>query len=833
MTIETLLKEKITQKKSTHLQAFDIGKALVHQHHYLDALDRFKLVLKHSSRKLPDILIYLYKKLATHSENLQLHFLIAELYFYTKQFKESLLECEEITTIDPEFSRTYILLSKMYSIKEVKQNIIDIFEQAFNSGAKDTAILDFLPKYYLETQNHAKLINFYETLTIFQPLSVGHLKALATAYIKANQFEEAAKTYESILKIAPHDAEYLAQHCEQMLALVPQNINVRKTFINFLIKSWDPAKASREIRLILNQDPNFLVDAIKQLKHILTLFPDTPVVLENLAHCLIKDKQYSEAVTYITKVFELNKEKSEIVIEICSQILANYPKQVMAMQLLSDVYLQLEQFEMSLQYISDLIELNTNDLDSLIPKIKQLMIIMPSLEMKGHYLLSKIYFNLNNFDESQKEASKLQNSEFHSESKLLIASIYRKKGHFKQALSILQEALNKAPFDWQLHQGLKFNQDSRIIHKIQTLTQQKNPIHQETNLFILSTLFLCQGNYEKALEIAQQLVEDPNQKTQAQLLMSRCFLETGRSDLALTHLESILSTKPLDKEKKQLLLFKKGMIKLSIGQLTEALSAFEEISTHNINFNNLNEMIQLAKSYSQFDLRGQLISGCLSNTGPIQLMTIPNQESLDTDVETSISFAHPHNNKGVEFMLKQHFKAAEEAFKLAIQMDESYTASYVNIAVLCLYDKRYEEAEYYLAQAEKRNLNLDAIPLTRGLSFLMQSEPNLAQIQLTYALNLNDKNPLTHLNMGDIYYHQKSLENAFNHWNLSLQTGRHLFVHIFRRLSYLKLNLDQFDDWALDFWMNFLSFDPFKLIPPKADETVEQHLLGFEELILS
>src|SRR5690606_30205211 len=103
---------------------------MVKRSQYMEASDRFKRVLGLTPLKRPDVFTQLYKRLNIQFENMNLRILIADLHIASADYQSAFFELEDAIEMDPLFTQSYFLLSKIYRHCEEKKEIEALFEGA-------------------------------------------------------------------------------------------------------------------------------------------------------------------------------------------------------------------------------------------------------------------------------------------------------------------------------------------------------------------------------------------------------------------------------------------------------------------------------------------------------------------------------------------------------------------------------------------------------------------------------------------------------------------------------------------------------------------------------
>ncbi|MSR89208.1 MAG: tetratricopeptide repeat protein [Candidatus Margulisbacteria bacterium] len=787
---------------------FDLGLLMVRRNQTLEALERFKRVIALDPKQLPDVLIVLYKRLNAQFGLMGLRLLIANLYFHCKLYTEALHELEEAVDMDADYTQSYLLLSKLYKHFPDKNVVRPLFEKAFKKGLRDAAILDLLPKLYLETGHYDQGVSFYETLVSEQPSS-HHYKALLSFYFYSGQHLEAAKIYEKLSAESPEEIGVMAEKCEELASLNPDDAQIRRILISIYIKGFHPLKALHHLEQLMRLGHVARTDAIQELRDMLSLFPNTHDILLYLSDLLIQESAFSEAVSLLQLAAEhvLGPDEFIPIIRLLKRVLNLYPNQIMALQLLSDISFKQHHYSESLSYITLLLVAESSEFQFIGARLLALMDEDPDLALDCRLGLARVAFKKGEFAQCSVEAMRLKHTKHDLAATFLLSELALAQGQPESALSLLFTALESHSESWALHERIQDLQKSHVQTSLDTLLKTPAPLGKISteNLLKMGILYLYLGDFYKALDHFQKIESGRMLFPEAQLLISRCFLEMGRYDLSVSQLTRLLQSQADHLPFQNRVRYLMSINYLHMGDLSQAMHYLEKIMEYDVNFPNVQSLIAQKKNESFLDLRGLMLGACLDTQESLAVFSIQNLENETFAHTNTLSFAHPHNNNGVTHVLKRNLKTAEEEFKLALQMDNSLTATHCNLSVLYLLKQDYGQAMSHLDRASEHAHKLDAIGLTKGLAYMMQSQLDKALVQFEAAYTLNPHNPLVLFNLGELYYRKHRLQDAVRYWRQALATG-HVFHLLHRRLRYLSLTPETLAHWTELFTLSFIPY---------------------------
>ncbi|MCP4049202.1 MAG: tetratricopeptide repeat protein [bacterium] len=791
---------------------YNLAISLVKRKQYYDALDRFKNLIKHNRRVLPDILIPLYRQLAANYHNLNIRLLIAELYICDGDYKEAVNELEEVFEIDYKFTQVYFLLSKIYSKNGQKDRIKYIFENAFKKDIMDSVIIDLLPRIYLEEEDLDKSIGFYEELIEKHSQTIKYQRTLAELYIKAAQYEKAILIYEQIAKLLPKDTHGIAGRCEQLIEYCPNSILIRRILAEMYFSIYDFAKGIFFVKHMLELDSSVQPEAIDIYRNVLELYPDTSEVIFAMAEVLVESSRYTEGVNYLQILISKNEFDHQLIKDLLETILERYPDQILAWQLLSDIFYSKHDYAETLDCIEKMVFLDSSGSINVQERLLSILNMDKSLQNKCRYLLAKHFFYKKEHKKCLAECAVLTGTDYENQAKCIQADVEKDAGNLVKSKKILLSVFQGNKYNWDIYQNL-VELHRKIIDEQKDVKQGFRSPDAHNKLFNSGLIHLRKGDLFAALENFQKVSVNADLRFKAYMLISRCFLEMGRFDLSINQLMRLLPhLEKKDRDISNTIRYFISVNYINMGDIAEAISYLESIMEDDVNFPNIRGLLEWYKQQSVLTFSGKALSGCLwsNDNRSVSVLSVPNMEKAsllkkkqpDTQY---VSFAYPHNNRGVEYLIKKHIKAAEDEFNLAVQMEPDFTVAYCNLSILSLLKEETGQAIDHLRKAEELNKNLDLVYLNLGLVFLVQKNYDLAKEHFLKALSINPQNHLAKLNIGDIYFFMKDLKRAFDYWQSSMSTGT-LFYFIQRRLGHLLSEGLTFNYWSNDFNLQLYDF---------------------------
>ncbi len=749
------------------------------------ASDKLRRLIHQNPHLLPCIVTPLTRLCIQSDAPEKLQLLIAELFMMSGWYTEAIQELSDILDANPSHSMAYQLLSKIWSRAPQHTEIEALFENALTTGHFDSAILDVLPKMYLGKANLEKSIQLYHQLIQRDPSAIHLRLTLGNLYTKANRIDDAVATFEGILQESPLHAADVANRLDELISTSPDSEALRRALFKLHAKLCNLSQAGAHFETLLTQFPESVIDLIALLRDILPHYPNTPDVQLMLARAYAAAHEYSQAITALHQVAELGDlDQIKQVKTIALDILDRYPNQVYAMQLLVDIGISQKNGHDAIHHLRVLIQYVCQDDIWLNERFKLITEIAPNLSDDCRLLSALRFAHQKRFDQAIVEAQFLIGTSKSVDAQLLVANAYELKGDLVQSDATLRAALTTHPHHPDIHAQLVHLKErwleGAIAHGSASPTA--------TSPLQLGAYYLAQGAFYPAMTHLQHVLPGSDQYLNAQLLISRCFLELGRFDQALTHLGRMIETLHLDRETAINVRYLAGTNYFFQGDLDRCIDTLESILQFDITFANVNRLVQTLRSESTIPYRVKATSGIYHGKQLI-VLSVKNPESTGNQ---PLSFAHPHNNAGVEYMFKHQYKTAEDEFKLALQMDPHLPVVYCNFTLLKLAQSQIDDAMELIASAKKVIKNHELLHGAMGLVLMHQNRWQDALREFEAAYTIRADNYATLINLGDCHYKLNHLEAATEFWNLAM--AHHPVSHLIQRRVGYRVSLKTFQN---------------------------------------
>lgn len=755
---------------------------------YSDAFSFFKTAISYHPSELAKILIPLYQELMKSQDNINLRFLISHLYIQACYYKEAISELEDIFQLNSKHPDIYLFLGKIYKKSQNSSLVLPLLKEAFKRKIYDSSLIDLLPKIYLETKQLTDAILFYEELIATNKRDSQFYKVLAELYLQNAEFGKAISIYDLLIESAPDMSEHILKKLELILRTQQDNLNLRELVIKLNFRTCNPAKATEHIKDIYRYKPNYLSNAIQTLTDALKTFPEESNILQVLSYLLIERSNYSDAITLLKTLYKNDKNKVKVIHNYLHTILRNYPKQVYALQLKFQLEIDEKQFESALSTLENLLNLDTSEdhytfCHDALSKLKN---NAPETHKNSlTFLECRLLLIEDKYQETRTLLSTLKNTDYELKAILLQVKICEEDKNATERLQLLKGALQKFPNAKELHQALISTLDSNI----------EMMLDDTSNEVTKGLLYLREGKLLNALEYFQRITEDNPNHIYIQTLIGRCFLEMGKTDIALEQFTRTLNqltshSDPLVNKT----LYYQAITYFHLGKIEIGIQKLKEIERNNINFPKLQNLLNFYKNCNVLESRYKssvLIFPFLSLETPyFTSIELSGNETADQ----TMSFALEHNNKGVDQLLKQNIKSACTSLQLAIQIEENCVPALCNLALTYILSGDFKKAFTYLEQSESINSSFALTYLCRGIIYFRLNNYNLALTQFKKALFYQAQIEIAYIYIGDTYYKLNQIKQAFEFWNKAQQIGAYTHL-VFRRVHYALIQSLTINDW--------------------------------------
>ncbi|RAP33545.1 hypothetical protein DID75_01910 [Candidatus Marinamargulisbacteria bacterium SCGC AG-410-N11] len=778
-------------------KTYKLGIISIKQQQYLEALEQFKSFYHQYPHGIYQVLIFLYKELRIHFDSLELRMVIAEIYIFIQNYTEAIQELEDILDLNINHPQAYYLINKIYQkVPQFSYPIQIMLEKAFSEKIFDSSVIDCLSKIYIDSKQVNKKIGYYSTLIEHFPDRSDYYKVLALSLLEKQQYTKAISILKNYLSKFKKSHVDVINIIEKSKTCTPLNTNINSFLIELYFNSFQMDKALSLIEQLCSQNPNYFPDAIQQINDALKTYPNNHDLLFYQIKLLLRQDSLIDACEKIKQLVNLTP---SYVVSLIQLIQDNFLHDNYSIyDILIFLYIKNKDYTHAYKQLTLLIDIPNIEISMVQAYISTIKSNSNQFDLELALLTAKLYYLNKEYETCINTCRPLFSTSLDKDSRLLCLNSINQLATIIDYKELIYNTLELYPFNKDIHESIQLLQknviDSEVIKLSKNMTQK--------NDYLLGLLNLRNDNIFAAIEHFQLISSDHDNFINAQLLISRCFLELGKFKMAYKQIERTLPQ--LDPSNIALInksTYLMGISKFHLGLFESAVQNLESILESDVNFTHLRSNIDLIKSYDFSSKECHLISGCfLNNFETLHIIAIPTPLTVNSN--QSISFAYPHNMSGIQFCIDQNYNSAKSEFNLCIQVDPKMVFSYCNLAVIELHEQNPQNAIELLEKANLISPNNDTIFHLYGLAYLLKKEFKLAIDYFQQALKLNGNQPLYYLNLGDAYYLSNHLLLAFEYWKKSYSLGT-LFYIIQRRINYLSLESFGVSNWISIEPLNF------------------------------
>jgi len=387
---------------------------------------------------------------------------------------------------------------------ELKSNYIQAVENFRTALKYDQApgIYHALAEVYYKLSKYDEALVEINNALKIKPDNQNYLEILANIYIARKDFAKAVYTYEKIL--AQNSTYtyglYSMARLYQELNMPAKSIVIYEKITNKLGYDFDVLNKMYDIYINYRD----YAKAIEVLENILTIDPFNIEIKKLLASLYLKNDQYEEARKVYEEVFILNPDDKDVQTE----LVKIYFKQNESDKAFENFGRMLGKDTLGFWEKVQIGELYYNLISqdrSSMEIAKNIFIILnrdyPNHWIPYYYLGAIDVLNKNESDYRGNFSKAIENADTSREVYINVGFLYYQEGEISEALSTLDNGLNKFPEDYRLNyiKGLSLQRGNRETDAIPFFERaiELNPY----DVGILSTLALAydnQGNYSKS-----------------------------------------------------------------------------------------------------------------------------------------------------------------------------------------------------------------------------------------------------------------------------------------------------------------------------------------------
>lgn len=671
-------------------------------------------VAKDTPSLIPTMVTQLTRLSIQQDDPLDLQLGIASLLIMGGYYTDALMELDEALDTHRFETRGYELLGKIWHRNPDVSGLEDILERGLASQNFDPIITDLLARIYLRRMDYNKAIHLFQRLVIHHPHAPHYRATVANLLTKAGRYDEAIQEWMGLTQVAPLHTATVVEQLNGLRKQLPNHLALLTALIQLHATISQPDAVVERAKEWLTWHPDQAVPLLGLLQDALGVFPDSIPIQLVKAHALVATHSYSDAMDTLQQVVA-NGDASywPDVMDIAHTVIRLYPAQMMAHQLLCDLSLRQENHTQALSHLASMSHYEHPDCQ---PMIEQLTIIQahaPAHATEAEWVKGRLWLHARHYQKAIESASLIKDPAYDTGATLLKASALDALSQHDQADASLLAHLNTHPYDTEAHRYLRTFKWRWVDRQIAE--------HPPTCYLSIGRLYLMKEAYHLAYDTINQhddSVESAPLKALCQVLMG--------------HYAQALQLTPHGSPPHPLLDAVRGLCQRHLGMMGCKGDA-------------------IAMGGSTYLL------GCIMQGGKMIPLL------LDEASKGPLTLSHPHNNKGVSYVMNGHYQAAESEFKLALQMDPGFSTAYYNLSVLYLLQHQWEQALSVLTPP----LPLQHDPLLslfKGLCWMGQSQWGDAKSALEKAITLYPQHPVMGINLGDIHQQLGDMEGAMRHW---------------------------------------------------------------------
>ncbi len=209
-------------------------------------------------------------------------------------FDRAIKEYMSIVEDDPSDVRTWLKIGDLYT----RQNAISKAIETYGKVA-DT---------YVGKGFHLKAVAVYKQMLTIDPSRIETCRALATAYVKLNQTQEALAQFKLIVGACEREGRHAEslETLQTMVEIAPNHEANRIRLAEAYARQGENAEAVVEFRLVLDalRGDGRVDDFTKVAERLLYLYPDEIDISRQLAEAYLRKQDPAKALGWLQKLFQ-------------------------------------------------------------------------------------------------------------------------------------------------------------------------------------------------------------------------------------------------------------------------------------------------------------------------------------------------------------------------------------------------------------------------------------------------------------------------------------------------------------------------------------------------
>lgn len=764
-----LLKKDLKKKPRDPKILRNLARVLLFEKKYKEARSRYRIALLYNPRLLIGILLDFEAVLEERPDDISAMLLLADLFLYVGDVDSAIVELEEVLDLDPKRADVYNVLGRLCLKKQDFDEVIRILEQAMSLGLKDISITEMLAGTYIEKGRTLDAISLYKGLVNLAPGNKNYLRILGELFEREAKHDDAVRSYMSMLEDGVDLIQEVAYKLEGLAKKTPDNTFILESLADVYVKLINPGSAVLQCKRIFAIDRGKIDLVIKKYQDILYRFPDEPATLIALGEALIEKNELTAAAEKFRNLIKYSDDHLDDAIAGYRKVLDKYEGQALAHELLGDAYYRKGQVEESLGEYLRTLRLDPTSGKSITSKCKQLIKLSPNMIL-AHHVLGEAYIVCGEFKSAAEEAEfMIYIDKNYPPAYVILGDGYMGLGNIMKAIESYSTAIQLDPYNTMIHEKNKkahmvsFDDEVKSIKKRIEESSWKLGLHLD-----LAKVYILKRDFEEGLKELQAAAKDNSRAPFAYNTLGLIFMEEGRFDLAAMQFEKSLGMIPKElQDFAKVVRFNLGSAYEAIGAVNEAVGEYEKILQEDIDFGTLQGRIKLLGNCGPSSLRNKSIAVVISQLGSKDIFGLWGIDFRPMEITRealNISFGQDHNNFGFEHYIKGRYRAAEEEFELAIQLDPDFHPALNNLAAMYFKSGRLEQAETRLGSALSIDPNFAVLHNNEGVLNYLKGDHKKAIENLEKAIEINPNLSSAYINLGDVYYLQDKCEQAISIW---------------------------------------------------------------------
>jgi superkiller protein 3 len=694
-------------------------------------------------------------------------FSLTGFYLAQGEIDAAVMELEEGIELNPENVQAYNLLGKIYVKQGRFDEVISLLEKSVKKGIKDVSLIEILAGAYLEKGRTKDALKFYEEVLNSRPGDKQILRILGELYTRLENYDKAARCYQSMFSDDPEVSREVIQRLEGLLKKLEGNVPIREILADIYMKSLDPEAAVIKLCEIIRLDALKLEEVIIKLKIILKSYPGHPQAVLALADALRRQGNFSESIENYFSLVKAKPEFIDAVMDGYREVLEYCPEQALAHAYLAEAYFYKNQIKEALEEYEKMVMIDPGSADTVIKKCREIIKVSPQI-LSARLVLGRAYLAKGDVQRAAVEAEGvlLVDKKF-TPAYLLLGEAYYKLKMCKKAVEALRTALLHNPYEPRVLEKFREVKVKEIDLEIEKIRERIIEDPWKISLHLdLAKLYIQKEMRDEAIRELQIALKDQVRAPFACNLLGCLYRGEGRYDLAAAQFNRALELAPSElSDLIRTVRFNLGSAYEAQGLIGKALKIYESVLLEDIDFGDLKKRISYLKSTSLKSMGTKSLLMVFSNISTKEVVSLWGREGKNgknvRENEISLSFGQNHNSSGFEYFMKGMFKAALDEFELAVQLDVKFAAALNNLAVSLIREGKFYEARARLEDAVDLNPNSVVFRNNLGVVYFMLGKFKEAYAEFEKAFTLDSGCSGVCLNFGDLNYLKKNIKQAF------------------------------------------------------------------------